>query len=396
MTQNPRKYNKEITREFYASYVATIRNYIVKWSKSVSQPPLKSTLVRDFTVYIFEVTIRSFLYRPHHTLPNNTAEYDYQMGIIQSGAFQRDAEQRETLLTWLDRHITEDRERAEWVRTPCLEIHKRAFKATTTLPFSRLIFHLYKDASVPIWHCDRFLDATKNLDISFIWDNANLAALRREPHVEIEPLGDDLDVDVEQMQVDDTTILGPTVDTQAPLSPATSQAPSSSRATSSLGSIVVPLAQVKAIHKRLDAFELRVLDRPSPTIDVTTFQQELASLCADVAALLALTETEPESAPAVPEDEVLMTALFGNTMPPPDSSRTTGKCPRSDRTTDTEEARCLKKKECQQFEKAHRASILDEERTQQWAREVDIGPSGSLSTTEGATLVDESATDGVP
>uniref|UniRef100_M1DC03 Integrase core domain containing protein n=1 Tax=Solanum tuberosum TaxID=4113 RepID=M1DC03_SOLTU len=71
----------------------------------------------------------------------------------------------------------------------------------------------------------------------------------------------------------------------------------------------------------------------------------LARLHADVAALLAPIETEPESAPAVPEDEVVITTVFGNTMPPPDFSLTTRKCPRSDHTIDIEKARHLRKKE---------------------------------------------------
>uniref|UniRef100_M1DXK1 Integrase core domain containing protein n=1 Tax=Solanum tuberosum TaxID=4113 RepID=M1DXK1_SOLTU len=85
--------------------------------------------------------------------------------------------------------------------------------------------------------------------------------------------------------------------------------------------------RVKAVHKRLNAFEFAVLERPTETIDVTTFQRELAGLRADVATLLAPTKTERKSAPAVPEDEVVMTALFGDTMQPPDSSRVVGKRP---------------------------------------------------------------------
>lgn len=67
---------------------------------------------------------------------------------------------------------------------------------------------------------------------------------------------------------------------------------------------------ILAIHKRLDTFELRVHERPTPTIDVTTFQRELASLRADAVALLNPTKTEPESFLVVPEDEVVMTTLL--------------------------------------------------------------------------------------
>lgn len=77
-------------------------------------------------------------------------------------------------------------------------------------------------------------------------------------------------------------------------------------------------------------------------IDVTTFQTELASLCADVDALLAHSVTTLEAAPVVEEDEVVMTALFGGTIPPHNPSRAVGKRHYSDHIFDTEEARRLK------------------------------------------------------
>lgn len=47
--------------------------------------------------------------------------------------------------------------------------------------------------------------------------------------------------------------------------------------------------KIQAVHMRLDDFELRVLARPTPTIDLTTLQAVIASLRADKRA-------EPESA----------------------------------------------------------------------------------------------------
>uniref|UniRef100_M1D987 Integrase core domain containing protein n=1 Tax=Solanum tuberosum TaxID=4113 RepID=M1D987_SOLTU len=108
--------------------------------------------------------------------------------------------------------------------------------------------------------------------------------------------------------------------------------------------------KIQEVNKCLDAFELRVFYRYAPAIDLTTFQMELASLRAKVDALLAPTDIVPESAPAVPEDEVVMTDLFGDTMPPSDSSCVVGKSHRSDHTSDTEEARRLRKKENHQLE----------------------------------------------
>uniref|UniRef100_M1DJ60 Integrase core domain containing protein n=1 Tax=Solanum tuberosum TaxID=4113 RepID=M1DJ60_SOLTU len=105
------------------------------------------------------------------TLLINTIEYDYRMGIVQSGEFQRDAKKRETLL---------------------------------------------REASVPIWHCDRLTEATKTVYIDLIRDDANLTAMRREPYVDLPPLGVDLAEDVEHIQADDTTIPHSSTDAQPP------------------------------------------------------------------------------------------------------------------------------------------------------------------------------------
>uniref|UniRef100_M1DS51 Integrase core domain containing protein n=1 Tax=Solanum tuberosum TaxID=4113 RepID=M1DS51_SOLTU len=85
--------------------------------------------------------------------------------IVRSGVFQRNAAQKETLWHWLARHLATDGERTEW---------------------------LYMDAGVPVWFCDKLVQATKTLDIGLIWDEANVAAPWREPQVELPPLGADL------------------------------------------------------------------------------------------------------------------------------------------------------------------------------------------------------------
>ncbi|KAK4707335.1 hypothetical protein R3W88_033109 [Solanum pinnatisectum] len=130
--------------------------------------------------------------------------------------------------------------------------------------------------------------------------------------------------------------------------------------------------KVHAVQKRLDAFELRVLERLALTVDVTTLKKELESLCADVAVLLTPPETELESASTASVDDV---------------------CPRSGHTSDDIEAQRLRKRECQQTKVAWRASIVDEELRQQQAREIGVGPSSTVSTTEGAKKVDVSSTE---
>ncbi|WMV37857.1 hypothetical protein MTR67_031242 [Solanum verrucosum] len=103
--------------------------------------------------------------------------------------------------------------------------------------------------------------------------------------------------------------------------------------------------KIQGVHKCLDAFELRVLESLAPTIDVTTFQTELARLRSDVDALLDPAKTVLETTHVDEADDVVMTTLFGDTMPPPDPSHVAGKHHRSsDHTFDTEEARRAKKR----------------------------------------------------
>ncbi|KAK4729576.1 hypothetical protein R3W88_022564 [Solanum pinnatisectum] len=85
--------------------------------------------------------------------------------------------------------------------------------------------------------------------------------------------------------------------------------------------------EVLCLSSWLDAFELRVLERLAPTVDVTTLQKEIESLRPDVTVLLAPPKTEPESAPTTSVDDMVLSTLFGDGMPLQDSSRTSGKCP---------------------------------------------------------------------
>uniref|UniRef100_M1E140 Integrase core domain containing protein n=1 Tax=Solanum tuberosum TaxID=4113 RepID=M1E140_SOLTU len=227
MARDPGTYSEEIVREFYASYAATLRDSITKRLKPLAQDPLTSTC-----------------------------------DIVRSGTFQRNTEQREAVLLWLARYIAADGERAEWVAAPRLgirkatlnfvakffwllvcnrvsptktdnqvtwdravmvaalvagveiefsrmllaEIHERAFRTSTTYPYPCLIFRLCRDSGVPIWHCDKLVHPTGALDIGLIRDEANVAAPRREPQVEVPPLEADLADTVGQAQGGDLSI----------------------------------------------------------------------------------------------------------------------------------------------------------------------------------------------
>ncbi|KAK4723873.1 hypothetical protein R3W88_026652 [Solanum pinnatisectum] len=152
--------------------------------------------------------------------------------------------------------------------------------------------------------------------------------------------------------------------------------------------------KVQAVHKRLDAFKLRVLERPAPTTNVSSFKTELASLQADLDTFLAPPKTEHDSAPIAPIDNTVLDALFGDKMPLFTSSHHTGKRPHSSRTSNDIKAGRARKRKCQELEAAGRVSIVDEEMHQQWVMEVGVGTSSSVGTTDGAMRVDVSTTDG--
>uniref|UniRef100_M1DLY7 Integrase core domain containing protein n=1 Tax=Solanum tuberosum TaxID=4113 RepID=M1DLY7_SOLTU len=301
MARDPGTYSEEIVREFYASYAATLPGSIDNRSKSTAQDPITSTMVRGFPVDISHTTINRFLYGPgpDHTWALNTTEFDYRWDVVRSGAFMRNAEQTETVILWLAKYIVADGKRAEWVTPPQLgirkatlnfvakffwllvrnrvsptkadnqltwdravmvaalvvgleidfarmlltEIHERAFKTSTTYPFPCLIFQLFRDSGVPIWHCDRLIHPTGTLDVDLIRDEANVAAPHRGPQIDV-PLGTGLVDVVEQMQGDEPAPPAHTDDAPTFSSQASSQAPSSSRATPPSGSNVIPLVQV--------------------------------------------------------------------------------------------------------------------------------------------------------
>ncbi|KAG5596525.1 hypothetical protein H5410_037757, partial [Solanum commersonii] len=342
MARDPGTYSEEIVWEFYASYAATLRGSISK---------------------------RRFLYGPTagHSWSLNTAEFDYRWDIVRSDAFQRNSEQREAVIHWLAKYIAADGERAEWVAAPRLGIRKatltfmakffwllvrnrvsptkadnqvtwdravmvaalvagveidfarifarytRGIQTSTTYPFPCLIFRLCEDCECrPHWTAS---PPYSTLDIGLIRDEANAA-------------GDDLSA------LDHTnTIPGSS-------SQAASMGRSSSRSTPQLGVVVVPLARpwmqksitesearverrmedmmdrkVQAINNRLDAFELRVLERPAPAIDLSALQDNIASLRSDVEAILVAPSVEPQVAPTALADDTLLDALFKSIDP---------------------------------------------------------------------------------
>uniref|UniRef100_M1DJX7 Integrase core domain containing protein n=1 Tax=Solanum tuberosum TaxID=4113 RepID=M1DJX7_SOLTU len=420
MARDPGTYSEEIVREFYASYVATLRGSISKRSKPMDQDPLISTVVWGCPVDISHATINRFLYGPTtgHSCSLNTADFEYRWIIVRSSAFQRNAEQVSP--TKADNQLRWDRAimvaalvagvEIDFARMLLAEIHERAFKISSTYPFPCLIFQLCRDSGVPIWHCDRLSHPTGTLDIGLIRDEANVAAPRREPQVEVPPLGVDLADTVGQAQGGDPIIPDHSDTVSASSSQAASMAPSSSRSTPLLGATVVLLARVQkleaqmatllhqiqpwmqksiaeseakmerrmegmmdrkvqAANKRLDAFELRVLERSAPAIYLSALQAELASLQTDVDVILASPTVEPQAAPTALADDTVLDVLFSGTAEVGlEPTHTKGKRHRS---SCTEEEKAQKRQRRQEKE-ARKASILDEELRQRRVRESAI------------------------
>ena len=76
--------------------------------------------------------------------------------------------------------------------------------------------------------------------------------------------------------------------------------------------------KIAEVHQRLDAFELRVLARPAPLVDVLTLQAAVDSLCADIDTLLEARVPEFKAPPVEPAEDTVLPALFSTSeIPPP-------------------------------------------------------------------------------
>ncbi|WMV58206.1 hypothetical protein MTR67_051591, partial [Solanum verrucosum] len=200
-----------------------------------------------------------------------------------------------------------------------LEIYERAFRKTTIMPFPFLIFHLYIEATIPLWHSDKLVESIKTVDVGLIKDDANLTVLSL---VDLPPLSADVVVDIEQIGVEHTTddiIYAPKMEACTQMATLLQhKRPWIYKSVEELEASMEKMMddKIKAVHKRLDAFELRVLDRPQtrPNIDVTTFQTELDRLQADVHALVATAEASPKPTLEVDADDMVLSSPFGDRM----------------------------------------------------------------------------------
>ena len=79
--------------------------------------------------------------------------------------------------------------------------------------------------------------------------------------------------------------------------------------------------KIAEVNQRLDAFELRVLARPAPPVDVSTLQAVVDSLRADIDTILEARVPEPIK----PVEDTVLAALFATSELPKPSPRESDK-----------------------------------------------------------------------
>ena len=76
--------------------------------------------------------------------------------------------------------------------------------------------------------------------------------------------------------------------------------------------------KIVEVNQRLDAFELRVLARQAPPVDVSTLQAAVDSLRADIDTILESRVPESEAPSIQPAEDTVLAALFATSeIPPP-------------------------------------------------------------------------------
>ena len=265
-------------------------------------------------------------------------------------------------------------------------MNESAFKFTTTYPFPCMIFTLCMSGGVPIWHIEQLKTSQGTVDVGLIRDEANEFAPCRGPCPELPPLVDTVS------QARTATQAASTKTTLVESIPGSSTALSSSSATplptlvqlsrvqilepqlAALLHHILPWMQksiteseerleqkmvqyterkIAEVNQRLDAFELRVLARPSPSVDVSTLQNRVDSLRADIDTILEARVLEFEAPSIEPVEDTVLEAPFATLEIHPPPPRENAKR-RIGRAEDKARAR---KKERREMEASRRASL---------------------------------------
>ena len=114
------RYTEELVREFYASYVETLRSQIDRRASLGKHAPLEQVRVRGVQFDISLPSIRRFLYGEgvDATRTPLTAEVDYRWQIVKDGQFLCEPSLRETTKRWMALHLSVDEAGAYWVTVP--------------------------------------------------------------------------------------------------------------------------------------------------------------------------------------------------------------------------------------------------------------------------------------
>ena len=115
--------------------------------------------------------------------------------------------------------------------------------------------------------------------------------------------------------------------------------------------------KIAEVNQRLDAFELRVLARPAPPVDVSTLQAAVDSLRVDIDTILEARVPESEAPSIEPTEDTVLAVFFATSEIPPPPPRESAKRRRG-RAEDEARAR---KKERREMESARRSSLAEEE-----------------------------------
>ena len=148
--------------------------------------------------------------------------------------------------------------------------------------------------------------------------------------------------------------------------------------------------KIAEVNQRLDFFQLRVLARPAPPVDVSTLQAAVDSLRADIDTILVASVPEFEAPSVEPAEDTVLAALFTTEIPPTPPRESAKR--RRGRAEDEARAR---KKERREMEAARRASLAEAEAHQIRASQIAAGASSSRTvetaegTTEGAVVAED-------
>ena len=83
--------------------------------------------------------------------------------------------------------------------------------------------------------------------------------------------------------------------------------------------------KIAEVIQRLDAFELRLLARPAPPVDVPNLQAAVDSLREDIDTILEARVPDSEAPSVEPAEDTVLAALFTTSEIPPPSSRESAK-----------------------------------------------------------------------